>query len=125
MRSSRAWIPVVVAAAAVCVPVAALAAPACAVTEAAVVGAWGRPSGVGVFEEFALEVEDGEHVFRSWLHQRPDVPSARWTYADCRLRIESSKDAKAMWDYAVAMRGRTRLVLRDADGTTTYRRIGH
>ena len=124
MRSSCAWVPAAAAAVVACVPAPVLAAPACAVTEAAVVGAWGRPSGVGAFEEFALEVEDGEHVFRSWMHQRPDVPMARWTFADCRLRIEGANDAKTMWDYTVAMRGRTRLVLRDADGTTTYRRIG-
>ncbi len=121
MRSSCVA-PSLVAIAA-CLPALALAASPCTVVEKDVVGAWGRPTGVAFFEEFELAVDDGERLFNSWLHQRPEVSGARWTYADCRLHIEASKNPAMTWDYTVAMRGRTRLVLRDADGTTTYRRL--
>ena len=122
MRSSRAVLNV--AAIAACLPALVIAAPACAVAEKDLVGAWGRPTGAAFFQEFELAREDGERLFNSWLHQRPEVSGASWTYVQCRLHIEASRNPSMAWDYTVAMRGRTRLVLHDADGTTTYRRLG-
>ena len=80
--------------------------------------------GTAFFQEFALERDGDERLFDSWLHQRPEVSGAGWTFAQCRLHIEAATDPSMVWDYTVAMRGRTRLVLRDADGTATFRRLG-
>src|SRR5688500_18022979 len=59
-----------------------------AVTERAILGDWCAGSATAFHEEFTLSVEDGKHLFASWLHQRPAV-SGTWTLSGRTLTIQS------------------------------------
>lgn len=42
------------------------------------IGAWSCAGGPCIDPQIAFEIEDGRHIFRSWLHDRPSAVG-RWT----------------------------------------------
>ncbi|MEG3792608.1 hypothetical protein V1318_21010 [Lysobacter sp. CCNWLW3] len=50
-------------------------------------GVWNRSGEFGFFEEFSLEMDAGERVFNSWLHQGPEISGAAWKLENCRLMV--------------------------------------
>jgi len=36
--------------------------------------------------EFEFAIEDGKHVYRSWLHSRPDEDGS-WTFGSCKVTV--------------------------------------
>lgn len=62
-------------------------AAGCPATEQELIGAWNRSGDAGFFEEFLLENASGTRTFASWLHQRPEISGATWSFESCRLII--------------------------------------
>lgn len=112
------------AALALCTPVHAIkkAAP-CPANATQLIGAWTSEKS-GSFEQFELAKEDGAHVFRSWLHDRPEITDARWTYRACQLQI-ITRDKALGTSFTVVLVSLKRLVLmeRGDKARQVYRRI--
>lgn len=49
-------------------------------------GNWCARKNPAFYEEFVLEIDDGKHVFRSYLHQRPDEFGS-WTLSKNQFTI--------------------------------------
>lgn len=86
-------------------------------------GSWKSQS--GPFEQMELSVEDGRPVFRSWLHDRPDVIGGSWQLDGCALRISAGQSYPVRWDLEVGTVSRKRLTVRELGERrfVTYRRI--
>ena len=106
-------------------PLAACASPACTVSETRLLGDWETVDARGAFEEFQLALEDGKLLFRSWLHQRPDIPDSPWTFdaTTCRLRIEPTTDYPVL-DFRLSIDDKGRLLMQEDDdkSPSIYRR---
>lgn len=98
----------------------------CSISENQLLGNWQRSSDTGFFETMNLSVEDGEHVFNSWLHSRPEVFDAPWSLSHCQLVIGQYDDELGSFQFAVSLHDR-RLILTDPDSgkTARYDRIGN
>jgi hypothetical protein len=77
--------------------------------ESTLLGSWCAGSASAFHESFSLTVEDGAHVFSSWLHDRP-AESGTWNLAKRTLTIHGRSGT----DYVYAIESATskRLVLR-------------
>jgi hypothetical protein len=56
------------------------------VSEQRMMGAWCSGSANSDYEAFELIAENGQHLFRSWLHERPDSTGA-WSLSSQELSI--------------------------------------
>lgn len=101
----------------------AVAAPACHVSVRDLMGSWKSKGGPFELMEFAME--DGRPVFRSWLHDRPDVIRGSWQLDGCALRISAGESYPVRWDLEVGTVSRKRLTVRELGERrfVTYRRI--
>ncbi len=99
------------------------AAPSCDVSPRNLIGSW--KSKGGPFEQMELEIEDGRAVFRSWLHDRPDVIGGSWQLDGCALRISAGQSYPVQWNLEVGTVTKTRLTLRERGDQkfVAYRRI--
>lgn len=61
--------------------------------EALLLGGWVHVSGETEFEQVSFEVEDGRQVFRSWLHERPELVG-QWIREGDALTIDASDGTK-------------------------------
>jgi hypothetical protein len=61
---------------------------ALAAKEGLLLGGWVFSSGDTDFEQIGFEVEDGRQVFRSWLHERPEIVGD-WSRAGDRVTIRA------------------------------------
>ena len=95
----------------------------CPTAPTQLLGAW-KSEKLGSFEEFALSQEEGAPVFQSWLHHRPDIFNARWTYHACQLNIVTH-DTALDTSFTVVSVTSKRLVLieRGEKYQQVYRRI--
>jgi hypothetical protein len=99
----------------------ALAAPGCAAVDRCefadhdLLGGWVHVSGPSFFQEIAFERDETGQWFRSWLHERPEIPGAPWRVEECRLTI-APDDGTSPWVFTeVRQRGKT-LLLRESAG---------
>ena len=100
------------------------ALPPCPATEHALAGGgWVVAEGSDQFEEFDLSVVDGQRVFASFLHHRPEM-AGRWALRDCTLALGG--DPQGMrFAYPVVGLDHGRLQLLGEDGwRLVYRRVG-
>ena len=87
-------------------------------------GAWQRAGRSGFFEQMEFAREDGRRVFNSWLHERPEMSNATWSFDQCTLRIHSVNEPALAFAYEVRMPSRDRLELKEAkEPVARYRRI--
>ena len=88
-----------------------------------IAGPWASVKG-GFFEEFELALEDGNRVFNSWLHQRPEYLGGEWRLDNCRLQI-TYLPANVSFHFASVRVANNRLYLREAAGKpeAVYKRI--
>ncbi len=96
----------------------------CPVTERELLGSWGASGNAGFFEEFMLEANDGERVFNSWLHQRPELSGAAWKLENCRLIVMPRRGEFDRFTFRVLglKKGRLRLYDESTRIESTYRR---
>jgi hypothetical protein len=80
--------------------------------EALVVGSWECETNCPD-EEVAFTIEDGKHVYRSWLHHRPAVANAEWSLQGSDLTV--THDSGILYEWRVVQVTNTRLVLRDRE----------
>jgi hypothetical protein len=80
--------------------------------ESKLLGAWCASSPSAFYEEFALEIEDGQHHFRSYLHHRPGE------FGDWRIEKKQLVIATFNTDYKYKIINLThkRLVLKNDEG---------
>jgi len=76
------------------------------------VGAWSCASGPCIDPEIAFAIEDGRHIFRSWLHQRPSAVG-RWTSEGSALSIVCC--GGVVMNYRIVSVDEKELVLRGED----------
>jgi len=88
-------------------PIAACVSAATAPTEEQIIGAWACDEGECPDAELEFAIEDGEHVFRTWLHARP-ATRARWQLQGDTLTILSS-DMRDEWQVVEVTRRTLRL----------------
>lgn len=85
-------------------------------------GGWLYVKGDTDFEQIAFAVEDGRQVFRSWLHERPDL-FADWSRAGDVITIRSDDSS---WKLTIVELDERTLELRfdDRKESATFRRVG-
>ena len=101
------------------------ALPPCPVAERALAGGgWVVAEGSDYFEEFDLSLVDGQRVFASFLHHRPEM-AGKWALRDCTLALDG--DAEGMkFEYPVIGLDHGRLQLLGENGRrVVYRRVGN
>lgn len=79
-------------------------------------GTWCARKNPAFYEEFVLEIEDGKHVFKSYLHQRPDEFGS-WGFGKNQFTIISSGRTSA---YKIAQLSTQALVLMSDLGDKEY-----
>jgi hypothetical protein len=83
------------------------------VPESTILGDWCAGSASAFHEAFSLTIDDGAHVFASWLHERP-AESGTWTLAKRTLTIHGQSGTDYV--YSVESASSKRLVLRARNG---------
>ena len=95
----------------------------CPVNDASLLGNWKREK-AGPFEEMRFDLDGGEKVFLSWLHQRPEMVG-KWSINKCVIHIEDKNSAQLEFDLQV--KGLDNKVLRivDLDGNAegVYKKV--
>jgi hypothetical protein len=61
----------------------------CKTSEAQIIDDWKGAGGDFGYEQMALSIEDGKRVFRTWLHERPEIADGTWTFDTCILTLYS------------------------------------
>jgi hypothetical protein len=86
-------------------------------------GDWCAGSKKAFHEEFSLDLQDGVRVFKSWLHEKPDL-TGTWELRGRSLVIRGANGDRM--EYKILRASRTRLVVRDANEkyNETYLRQG-
>lgn len=64
--------------------------------EKIILGDWCAGSDNSFHEEFSLTIEDGEHVFSSWLHHRPDG-NGTWEINKGTLTVKTVSGSKYIY----------------------------
>lgn len=95
------------------ISITAGAADQCSVTKGELVGSWSRTGAPGFFEEFSLEMASGSHTFSSWLHQRPEISDAAWSFDNCQLTVAAGHDRVGVFRFKVIGLKRGKLHLYD------------
>lgn len=90
--------------------VAASALRAGAPAEKTILGDWCAGSRNAFHQEFSLEIEDGERIFSSWLHQKPALHGT-WLLEGKTLTIRGENGE--VFEYLVVKATPKRLVLRE------------
>ena len=86
-------------------------------------GSWMCEAGPCPDEEVFFGREEGESVYRSWLHARPSVMDGTWRLDGSNLVVECCQGVA--WDWEVLEVGEEVLRLREEGGEeVTFRRIG-
>lgn len=86
----------------------------------AIVGAWSCDRGPCFDPEIEFAIEDGERIFRSWLHHRP-ASRGTWSVEGSTVTVTS---ADMKFEYRIVRVNRKELVLRqDDDESARYLRI--
>ncbi|KAB2965245.1 MAG: hypothetical protein F9K16_02380 [Thermoanaerobaculia bacterium] len=88
-------------------PIVACASAATAPSEEQILGAWTCDEGDCPDPELEFAIEEGEHVFRTWLHARP-ATRAQWQLNGDTLTILSS-DMRDEWQVVEVNRRTLRL----------------
>jgi hypothetical protein len=95
---------------------------ACRFTQRDFVGNWAERVAPGEAaydgQEVQFDVEAGRRIFRSWLHQRPDM-TGTWTFRNCQVTVRGP-DNLAM-TYRFVGSDRNRLI--ELDSGVTYKRL--
>src|SRR5688572_24967809 len=86
----------------------------------AIVGAWSCDRGPCIDPEIEFAIEDGERIFRSWLHHRPALRGT-WSVEGSTLIVNSGGGSS---EYRIVRVNRKELVLRqDDEESARYLRI--
>ncbi|MDM5271782.1 hypothetical protein PGH07_06305 [Sulfurovum sp. zt1-1] len=82
------------------------------VLETVILGDWCAGSENAFHEEFSLTIEDGEHIFSSWLHHRPAV-SGKWVLKGKTFTIY--KSSGLIHIYIIEKATPKKLILKEKD----------
>lgn len=66
------------------------------VSETTILGDWCAGSKNAFHEEFSLTIENGEHIFSSWLHHRPSE-SGKWIVKEQKIIIHTNAGLKYVY----------------------------
>ncbi|MGB0127141.1 MAG: hypothetical protein WBP72_05820 [Rhodocyclaceae bacterium] len=104
----------------------AVASTRCPISEAVLIGAWQRRSGDGFFEEMAFSIDGSRREFSSWLHHRPEIAGATWSFKDCIIGVQHPTSEEMHFSLKVSGYGNRQLRVREAglSGVSVYRKIG-
>jgi hypothetical protein len=92
------------------------------IPEALLLGDWCAGSATAFHEEFSLSIEEGKHLFSSWLHQRP-AESGEWKLEERTLTIHGRSGTDYV--YRIEKASAKQLVLREGtEARETYVREG-
>lgn len=99
----------------------------CSALEQALIGSWARSGDSAFFEEMRFSVDGQDHIFDSWLHQRPELFGASWRVEHCDLVVQPARGEFKAFQFSAQVRGDT-LTLRPTDDgedatSATYHRI--
>jgi uncharacterized protein YecT (DUF1311 family) len=83
----------------------------CPINDLSLQGNWKREQ-VGPFEEMRFDLNNGERIFLSWLHQRPEM-TGTWNIDKCVIHIHDKNSSKLEFDLQV--KGFEKNVLRIVD----------
>lgn len=124
-RANAALLAIAVLATTVLAATAAHAAPRCDVAEHDLLGSWKTGNGATQFEVFELARDGDATRFNEWLHQRPGITGARWSFDDtrCRLAIDSTTVPLPVFRVALS-EGRLLLAPEDGGAPEAYHRVG-
>lgn len=87
-----------------------------------ILGDWCAGSENAFHEEFSLTIENGEHIFSSWLHHRP-AGSGKWVLKGKTFTIYESSGLKHV--YIIEKATSIQLILKEKDyEPETYVREG-
>ena len=102
-----------------------LASGSCPVVERALIGSWSSASEDGFFEQFTLSTSANSRTFDSWLHERPEISGATWSFKECELVVAPKNGGLAPFRFKVVSLKQGHLRLLDtADQTiSVYRRV--
>lgn len=93
----------------------------CSVGEGDVLGAWLRDKN-GFFEEMLLSIDNGNKVFTSWLHHKPEMIGS-WRIENCILKISGGENLN--FDFKLKGIKKERLYLYDdeTNGLAVYKKL--
>jgi hypothetical protein len=88
-----------------------------------IVGYWRCTSGPCLDDSVELAIEEGVHVYRSWLHQRPSCSEGTWALNGSSIRITCHNEL--IFIGKVVRAEKDRLILREAKApdSAAYRRM--
>ena len=93
----------------------------CSINENQMIGYWKSASENGFFEEFLLVHDGSEHVFSSWLHQRPAV-NGTWSYNNCLFQVFGTM---SFTFHVISFKDKKLTMIDEEDNTTSvYHWIG-
>lgn len=95
----------------------------CPVNDASLQGNWKREK-AGPFEEMRFDSDNGERIFLSWLHQRPEM-TGKWSIDKCVIHIEDKNSPQLEFDLQVKGLEKDILRIVDLDGNSegSYKRL--
>ena len=77
---------------------------------ARIIGTWVSVKGPADFDSMEFAVEDGERIFRSWMHDRPAM-FGHWDSDGSSIKAEGTGDLQIQW--SVISVSKNKLVLRE------------
>jgi hypothetical protein len=95
---------------------------ACRFTQRDFVGNWEERAATGETsndtQELQFDIDNGRRIFRSWLHQRPEM-TGTWTFSNCQV---TARGPGAMtMTYGFAAGDKNRLI--DLESGVSYKRL--
>lgn len=69
-------------------------------------------------QEVQFDVDEGRRIYRSWLHQRPDM-TGTWSFSNCRVTVRGPDNLTMTYRFVGSDRNR----LIETDSGVTYKRL--
>lgn len=69
-------------------------------------------------QEVQFDVDNGRRIFRSWLHQRPDI-NGTWRFSNCRVIVTGPDNITMIYRFVGSDRNR----LIDLESGVRYKRL--
>jgi hypothetical protein len=102
----------------------------CPISETQIIDGWKAVNDDFGYQQMALSIEDGQRIFRTWMHERPEIVDGTWSLEKCTLTLNSESAAVKNLRFDVSMRNADTLILvaragsTDApDGPALYQRV--
>ena len=85
----------------------------CPIKDDSLQGSWVRVNG-GFFEEMSFSVDNGAHLFFSWIHHRPEM-AGTWEVRQCIIQIMSNSDERMQFEFQVQKIEKNKLYVFDTE----------